>query len=59
MVRYGREDSPVGDKEWLEKVRIALIEYHRLYPCVAAEAEIFVRWLYEQYGIVYKGRDDQ
>jgi hypothetical protein len=40
------------DKDWLEKVTV---EY-REYPYPSKEIERFVKWLYEQYGIVEPGK---
>jgi len=45
------------DNEWLAKVRVAYAEYSRQYPSAAPDAEMFVRWLHQQYGIIYKERE--
>jgi hypothetical protein len=36
------------DKDWLEKITIA----YKAYPYPSKEIERFIRWMYEQYGIV-------
>jgi len=36
------------DKDWLKRVEVA----YRAYPYPSKEIERFIRWLYEQYGIV-------
>jgi hypothetical protein len=36
------------DKDWLERVTIA----YKTYPYPSKEIERFIKWLYEQYGIV-------
>ena len=40
------------DKDWLERVSIA----YRAYPYPNKDIERFVKWLYEQYGIVEPGK---
>lgn len=47
----------MNEKEWLERVRLGATVYnegrlHRDFQ--AAEVDKFVKWLYEQYGVVYK-----
>ena len=47
----------MNEKEWLERVRLGAKIYnegrlHRDFQ--AAEVDKFVKWLYEQYGVVYK-----
>jgi hypothetical protein len=36
------------DKDWLERVMIA----YKAYPYPNKEIEAFIKWMYEQYGIV-------
>ena len=36
------------DKDWLEKITVA----YRAYPYPSKEIEAFIKWMYEQYGIV-------
>ena len=36
------------DKDWLEKIIIA----YRVYPYPSKDIESFIKWIYEQYGIV-------
>ena len=36
------------DKVWLERMLIA----YKVYPYPNAQIEKFIRWMYEQYGIV-------
>jgi len=36
------------DKDWLERISIA----YKAYPCPSKEIEAFIKWIYEQYGIV-------
>ena len=44
------------DKDWLERVTIA----YRAYPYPNKDIEKFVKWMYEQYGIVApKEKDEQ
>lgn len=38
------------DRDWLEKVRIGA----RVYDQDRTQIENFIKWLYEQYGIVYQ-----
>ena len=38
----------LNDKDWLEKVLIA----YRAYPYPNKDIELFINWLYKQYGIV-------
>ena len=47
----------MNEKEWLERVRLGAKVYnegrlHRDFQ--AAEVDKFIKWLYEQYGVVYK-----
>ena len=37
-----------NDKDWLERVTIA----YKAYPYPSLDIETFIKWLYEQYGIV-------
>ena len=46
---YGIGNSMnMTDKDWLERVSIA----YRAYPYPSKEIEAFIKWMYEQYGIV-------
>jgi len=36
------------DKDWLEKVTTA----YKVYPYPSKDIEAFIKWLYQQYGIV-------
>jgi hypothetical protein len=36
------------DKDWLERVNIA----YRAYPFPNKDIEVFISWMYKQYGIV-------
>ena len=47
----------MNEKEWLERVRLGAKIYNEGRLCrdfQAAEVDKFVKWLYEQYGVVYK-----
>ena len=43
------------DKDWLEKITIA----YKVYPYPSKEVERFIKWLYEQYGIVEPNKDNK
>lgn len=47
------QDKIVQDHVWLAKVKTALEEYSLQHPCEKMAAEVFVRWLYKQYGYRY------
>jgi hypothetical protein len=36
------------DKDWLEKIQLA----YKAYPYPSKDIESFIKWLYDQYGIV-------
>ena len=36
------------DKDWLERIQLA----YKVYPYPNKDIESFIKWLYEQYGIV-------
>ena len=42
------------DKEWLEKVTIAYNVYSKTHS-PQLQVEMFIQWLYKQYGIVQDG----
>lgn len=44
------------DHEWLAKVLTAYKEYCRQYPNEELPARLFVKWLYQQYGIVFNDK---
>lgn len=48
----------MNDYEWLHKVKIAYDEYRRQYPNEELSARLFVRWLHQQYGIVFNDKQD-
>ncbi len=43
------------DKDWLERVTIA----YRAYPYPNKDIEKFVKWMYEQYGIIAPKEKDE
>lgn len=38
----------VNDKDWLEKVSVA----YKAYPYPNKDIEAFIKWLYQQYGVI-------
>jgi len=42
------------DRDWLEKVRRGARVYSHTVTPDTAQIENFIKWLYEQYGIVYQ-----
>lgn len=38
----------MSDKEWLDRIMLA----YRSYPFPSNDIEQFIRWMYEQYGVV-------
>jgi len=43
------------DKDWLKKVTTA----YQTYPYPSKDIERFVKWMYEQYGIVEPNKDNK
>ena len=43
------------DKDWLKKVTTA----YQVYPYPSKEIERFIKWIYEQYGIVEPTKDKE
>lgn len=45
----------MNDKEWLDKIIIA----YKAYPYPNKDIETFIRWIYQQYGIIAPGKADK
>lgn len=43
----------MNDRDWLDKVFVAYKEYCRQFPNEEISASIFVKWLYQQYGVAF------